>query len=476
MFCRKSNFMKVLLIAVSIGTSSSCKIASQNASELYDDEDSPEIQRYKKFKPHTCESSKATQFKNSRAEITKPITVKTEIQNVFGTQGAQATYGVIYDPSATEDLKKFIPVAFESRGNSRAIICEVKPARIYFLLQPTAAQDMQKLDSRPYDWRKVGLSFEGHKKIIDDMNNAGIQGEPQRLQFYYDAFKATQAGQDRPRDGFPQEKTTFFGQMGDDVKLVTHCGKTSRAEWGGRDYVEQRAHLLNEFFIYRLLNEWKTTTIKTSVLEITYVDANTLVPKVFEGRNSAPAFLRESRSKLASRCGLLPEKTPTTARDEVSYLQADFLNRLFISLDFSTEGHNSEFMFNDQGVKFVTTYDFDLSGLWTETYAKNPGTVEQNAEKFRNFLNGKNGDEKYLSQVLYFLSKMKKISKKVEEIEHFIDPNSPPEQKKFVRWLKAFEPVLRGFVENNRATNGPFIEAVERFHSRTQNEAADPEG
>ncbi|MEI8025857.1 MAG: hypothetical protein WCI18_05885 [Pseudomonadota bacterium] len=482
----KTSHLKLYSLLLVMASTYACKFRNDQASDLLGEADSPEIQKYKQLKPRSCESSKAELFKNKKAEIPKKIMIKTDIDNVFKIQGAASTFGVIYDPSAALEINKFIPVAFEGRGNSRASLCEMKPSRIYFMLQPSSPEDIQKLALRPQgrmgadNWKTIGIAPETHKKIIDDMNASGIQGDQKRRQFYYDAFVASQVNQTVPKDGFPQDKSSFFGQVGDDLKLVTHCGKTTQAEWGGKDYPEQQAHLLNEFYIYRLLNEWKSTIIKTSLLDITYVRAASQEAMDFEGHSSALGFLRESRTKLANRCGLLselPANTGNAGRDEVSFTQANFLNHLFVSLDYSADfAHNSENIYDSSGKEFVTTYDFDLSGIWSETYFKNPGTIEQNAENFKDFLSEKIGDEKYLTQVLFVLGKMKKINDKIDKIEAVINPNAAPEQKKFVRWIKAFEPVLRGFVESHRATHGPYIEAVEKFQAKSQNEQPDPEG
>ena len=482
----KINHLKHGLLILVMVSTHGCKLRNDAASDLVAEVDSPEIQKYKQLKPRSCEASKANIFKNRNAEIPKKITIKTDIDKVFRVRGAQSTYGVIFDPSAALDINKFIPVAFEGRGNSRASLCEMKPSRVYFMLQPSSPEDIQKLALRAKErmgadnWKSIGIAPETHKKIIDDMNAGGVQGDQKRLQFYYDAFVASQVNQTIPKDGFPQGKSTFFEQVGDDLKLVTHCGKANQKEWGGQDYAEQKAHLLNEFYIYRLLNEWKSTIIKTSLLDITYVGAASQEAMDFEGHSSALGFLRESRTKLANRCGLVSEKSANVAnagRDEVSFAQSVFLNNLFVSLDYSVDNaHNSENIYDTSGKEFVTTYDFDLSGLWSETYFKNPGTIEQNAENFKNFLTQRVGDDKYLTQVLFVLGKMKKVTDKIDKIEAVINPKATPEQKKFVRWIKAFEPVLRGFVENHRATHGAYIEAVEKFQAKSQNEQVDPEG
>ena len=190
----KKSHLKLYSLLLVMASTYACKFRNDQASDLLGEADSPEIQKYKQLKPRSCESSKAELFKNKKAEIPKKIMIKTDIDKVFKIQGAASTFGVIYDPSAALEINKFIPVAFEGRGNSRASLCEMKPSRIYFMLQPSSPEDIQKLALRPQgrmgadNWKTIGIAPETHKKIIDDMNASGIQGDQKRLQFYYDAL------------------------------------------------------------------------------------------------------------------------------------------------------------------------------------------------------------------------------------------------------------------------------------------------
>jgi hypothetical protein len=460
----------LLSVVVSTNFLLSCKSRTEDEFSLLADAGPAAV--YEANKPRKCESSEATMFKNTTAEVLKPITIKGEVKEIF--QNAVGHYAVIMNPNSANDLQKFIPVFIEKRGNSRGTYCEMKPTRIKFMLQPADPKLKAKLAKRKDNWQGIGITPEDHAKLVESLPKGS---DAEKLQAYYDGFIASQNGRGQPGDGFAQEKTNFFGQMGDDVKFVTHCGKSEWEELSGKDYKTQKEHLLNEFYIYRILNDFKTTIIKTSLVEVTYE-----LPKLgdklsFEGNTNVVGFLRESRSRLADRCDLLTEGAGN-GTDEVSVVQSDFLNNLFVSLDYGLQGHNTEMLYDKAGKKVYSTYDFDLSGIWTETYFKNPGTIEEKAQKFATFINDRADNVTVVSQVMFILGKMPKIKKKIEVAEKAINPREAKDKQKFVRWINAFEPVMVEFIKNSREKHGPLIEAIEVIQKReqAQDKKPDPEG
>ena len=457
-----------------LGSSSiltSCK--SRPAEDFNLLADNGPIAIYDANKPRKCESSEATMFKNSNAEILKPITIKGQVKDIF--QNAVPHYAVIMNSNENNDLKKFIPVFIEKRGNSRGSHCEMKPTRIKFMLQPADPKLKAKLAKRQDEWGSTGIGPEEHEKIIASFPQGA--SDDQKLQAYYDAFMAITNGRGEPGEGFAQEKTTFFGQMGNDVKLVTHCGKASWEELSGPDYKTQREHLLNEFYIYRILNDFKTTIIKSSLLDITYEEPKLGDKLNFDGNTNVVGFLRESRSRLAERCGLKTEG-PGVETNEVSVQQSDFLNNLFRSLDYGLQGHNTELLYDTDGKAVYSTYDFDLSGIWTETYFKNPGKIAVQAQRFGEFLAQRAGNVTIISQAMFVIGKLPKIKKKIAEAEKVINPRAAKDAQKFVKWIEAFEPVLVDFINKSRADNGPFIEAIEaqQKKDKVKENRPDPEG
>jgi hypothetical protein len=469
--------MKWRLLSVSMSVGICVNLSSACKSNLKEDSlelaASGPIAIYEANKPRKCEPSKATLFKNSKAEILKPITIKGEVKEIF--LKANGHYAVIMNPNADTDAMKFIPVFIEKRGNSRADYCEMKPARIKFMLQPSSAELKAKLAKRKDNWQTIGVSPEEHSKLIELLPK-GASNE-QKLQAYYEEFISLRKGGAAPEEGFPQEKISFFGQMGDDVKLVTHCGKGEVEELGGPDYKTQREHLLNEFYIYRILNDFKTTFIKTSLLDITYEQPSLGEKMSFEGNTNVVGFLRESKSRLADRCSLNVEGK-TKGHNMVSVQQNHFMSNLIASKDYQLNGHNSEILFDSEGKAVYSTYDFDLSGIWGEIFVKNPGTIEDNAKRFSEFLGQKADNITILSQSLFVIGQIKKIRSKIEDAEKVINPKAAKDKQKFVRWINAYEPVLVDFINKNRVNHSEFIDAVEAYQkvNQAKESAFDPEG
>lgn len=459
------------------GLTHSCKTSLEEDS-LLRAADTPEVALYKSLKPRTCESSESSMFKNSIAEVAKPITIKGDIDAIFRSH--KPNYAVILNPNSKDDESKFIPVFIENRGNSRASYCEIKPVRIKFMLQPADPKLISKLAKREDDWKKVGISHEAHQKIISGF--AAGMSDSEKLQAYYNAFIESQPKDNTAGVGFAQAKDSFFGQMGNDVKFVTHCGKPSGFPvLGGPNYEVQREHLLNEFYIYRIINEFKTTIIKSSLLEVTYELANAPGNAVsFDGTTKVLGFLRESKTRLADRCDLLTRHEQGVREDNaISRVQSDFINNLFVSLDYGLDfEHNTELLYDAEGRSVYSTYDFDLSGIWTEEYGKNPGPIEDQAVRFRDsFLASYIGNETMISQVLFIIGKMAKIKAKIEVAEKTINPRASASKKKFVRWIEAFEPVLVDFIAKNEATHGAFIAAVKahQVKNKRKDDAPEPE-
>ncbi|MEI6398406.1 MAG: hypothetical protein WCO71_06530, partial [Pseudomonadota bacterium] len=281
--------------------------------------------------------------------------------------------------------------------------------------------------------------------------------------------------------GFKQDKDQFFSQMGDDVKLVTHCGKTGWDAISGVDYPGQRDRILYEFFIYRVLNELKTSIIKTSMLDITYVKSNTQDPMPIGDGNSAVGFFRESKEKMASRCKLLGKKPAANgSADAASAVQGDLIEHLLVNGDYSLAGgHNSEVLFDDKGNQYYSPYDFDLSGVVTDTYFKNSGPILQKAEAFKQFMKNTDGNEIMIAQVMYFMGKLDKIKEDIVNAEKLLSPTGAGNGKKLSAWLDLFAPILKDYVERNRPTKTAYINGIEGYiekHKKKDNAPVDGPG
>jgi hypothetical protein len=450
-------------LAIALTFIASCKSRVSEDFSLLADVEFSSV--YESSKPRKCEASKATMFKNSTSELEKPITIKGNVTDIF--KNAKPQFAVIMDHRASSDARRFVPVYIENRGNTRGTDCEIKPVRIKFMLHPSDAELKAKLALRRDNWKATGITSEEHSRIISSFPQGS--SNDQKLQLYYDAFIASQNGRPAPENGFSQDKDSFFGQMGDDVKLVTHCGKAEWEELSALTYKLQRERLLNEFYIYRILNELKTVIIKISLLGLTYEEARSSQKLTFDGQTNVIGFLRESRSKLASRCGLNEEPLNASPDvDIVSETQTKLFNQFVLSLDYNfnqaqsnRNSHNIEILYDPKGNKKVySSYDFDLNGIWKEHYDLPEDTYKDSARKFGVFLGTYVGNPIMIPQVTYLLSKLEKIKQKIATAEKVINANANEKEKKFVAWIAEFEPILYEFINLNRKDHGALIDAI----------------
>ncbi len=463
--------LKALAVATMLLSLAACRTAD---SALKDGEPEPvdpaapvdpNVAKYKQFKPLKCASSKATLFKKGAPETPKHIAIKTNFDAVFSQ--SSTAYGVIMNIDATDPLLKFIPVYTEKRGNSRGTYCELKPLRFTYLLQPKEDAIRQKLVAAGVDLTR-GVTPEAHAKIMEDMTAANLPGDAEKLQFYYDRLIAAMQGQPTPAIGFPQDSTSMFFRTGDDIKFVTHCGKTTWPELSGLNYHEQRKRLLGEFYLYRIVDEFKSTFIKTSIADVSYYPHASNEPMDFEGNKAVVSFFRESKSRMADRCDLKSEP-PTPGQNfpanKVSVTQAEFVNNLLDSLDFVLQGnHNTESIYS-ASESYYSPYDYDLAGVLTDTYFKNAGDWPVKRARFKQFLAQRLNNEFVIAQVMNFLGKLPKVKVQITQGEKAMYGAEENPANRLSRWLTEFEPELRAYIEANRAANGPYIAAIEALQA-----------
>lgn len=458
---------RALCVAAAIAfVTSACRTTEPGAqSAVKDDEVAPEVAKYKTMKPRKCAKSKAPLFKDETEAKPPRLILKSDLKTAF-LSPANWKPGVVYVEGAANDTYRFIPVIIERRGNSRGDYCEFKPLRFTFLLQPADPARRAELEAAGKgDWT-IGVTPQKHAEILGEL--AALPSVEAKVQHYHDKLAALMAGKPLPANGFPQEKGSLFHKVGDDIKLVTHCGKAQGwPEIGGPDYPAQHKRLMLEYALYKVLDEFDTAIIDTAAATFKYYGAADATPMLFDGKDEAISFFREPKTQLAERCDLKPDRDPAGpagAGDAVSAQQGPFINYFTASLDFAIFGHNYENLFGPANAIFYSPYDFDLSGVITETYFKNPGPITAQAERFKTFLAGKENNEIVLSQVLFLLNKMPKLRAVASKYEKDIygDAELPANGRRLTAWFDHFEPLLKAYVEKHRATTfAPYITAVE---------------
>jgi len=256
----------------------------------------------------------------------------------------------------------FSPIRFETRGNSRFLSCEYKPIRLSFL--DAAIEKNIETEIGPY-----------------------VRDKPAYLQSYMTELKTLYAN-----DLIPESQPEgLFSRIGDDVKLVTHCGKSKWPVVGGDTPEIYNDRLFGELLTYQIVGALNTVTLRTRLAEITYLNADGSVIDTFWG------FFRENPSSLAERCGLLKEagdkpvdRSLGSISSEVTSFYAEFINELISNKDYRVPSHNIKTLYRDSGdtvQPVYLAYDFDLNGILVPHYFKNQGVaLDKMAANFATFV------------------------------------------------------------------------------------------
>ncbi len=326
--------------------------------------------------------------------------------------------------SGGEGGRVHLPVFIKDRGHSRRDFCEWVPLRIIFL----DPELRQRLEER--------VPPEGDR--------------PLRM---YRELKRLRKG--RPPDRGVAQKGDLFRKLGDDIKLVTHCGKSSWKRVGGDTRKEQEARLLQEYYIYQVLDQLGSVTLKTRLAEITYrgPDGGVMLTR--------KAFFREPRSRLAKRCGLSKRPWPGVVErgiDATSWFQLELFNRFVYFRDYGRDGRNVNMLYRKDGWIFTGPYDFDLSGIIVPDYRPNGASLEENLRSyFGPWIAYHEGDERAVVQVFHIVKRRDRMRRVLEQ--SLLDPER---RAHMLGWFDSYMAVLERFIETSRRLLPELVEELER--------------
>ena len=249
----------------------------------------------------------------------------------------------------TDDI---LPVSISTRGYRRKTSCEVKPLRLTF------------------------LDPDIHKKVNENITYASSSNqnndETLPLSNFYNELNELYSMSELIENksiGISQ-KINIFEKLGDDIKIVTHCGKGSLynyAYWksnqvvGGETNEVQDQKLLFEYYMYKILETFNTTVPKVRLANITYINSN---GAIIETR---PAFFREPTNNIRKRCDLNKSTTTPFALDSFEVAKNRIIFKLiqsFISgwdYSFKIPLRNIKVVYKDNGSPIYVAYDFDLT-------------------------------------------------------------------------------------------------------------------
>ena len=288
---------------------------------------------YAAYLPRQCEENPSPLFRGVQpndvfeAELISNFDLLNSVTSTASPQKAVMRY--IDDNGAT----RFVGALVRESGNLRAN-CEYKPLRMEF----ESEQLMARIEA----------------EVARDA------GERDQHFAIYKKYLST-PGEASEKKGIPQQGN-IFSHLGDDMKIITHCGVHNWSRVGGANKKEQRTHLLQEFLLYQLLKVFETTTFQTRLAKLTYRNADGRTLGTF------PAFFREPKSELAQRCGLRIDKNMKGDVNKISYLSFHLLNFITMNEEFEFPRHNVGNLKDNTGVRFLIAQDFDLSELSNPDY------------------------------------------------------------------------------------------------------------
>jgi len=381
---------------------------------------------YNKYKRVKCKQSKSPLFQASASDVLKMEMladfnyINTE---TYSDEGGDSGIILYWDKSGEAHN---IPVFIKDRGNSRRDTCEWVPLRILFESQ----------------------------KVQDELN--GLLGEmpdnEKKMVKLYELLKLKRKAE--PFIDGVSQKNNVFSKLGDDIKLVSHCGKSEWKRVGGETKEQQERRILLEYYIYRILNELHTTTLKTRLAEITYRDPT--------GKEmlTRKAFFREPVGKMAKRCGLSRKKYPGVEYgdfDAVSLFQLELYNKFIYSNDYEIEERNTITLYSKDGSRYLAPYDFDLIGIIVPDYRPNGKSVEQfRVEDFQPWVQAQEGSEMAIVQISIMLNKKSKMRNVITNAVL-----AKADKEMLLNWFDSYMVVLEDFMEKSKKTNPDLVKGLE---------------
>ncbi len=369
----------------------------------------------KNYRPLQCKDSSSPLFQAAPNDVLK-LEIISDFSHInkeiYSETGGDSAIILYQGKNGTSG---FLPVFIKDRGHSRRDFCEWVPLRIIF--------------EDPIIKKKL------------DQTLKGMSPDKESLVKLYNELKTLRKGKSFNK-GYSQGEN-LFSNLGDDIKLVTHCGKSSWKRVGGETQQEQEKRLLQEYYIYQVLDQLHSVTLKTRLAEITYRDpeGNILLTR--------KAFFREPKSRLAKRCGLSKRPYPGVESkdiDDLSWFQLQLYNEFVYFKDYGRDGRNINMLYREDGKIFVGPYDFDLSGIIVPDYRPNSASLEDNLQHyFQSWIKYHDGDEMAAVQI-FFMVANKNNMRKVLENSLLNGKN----KKHMLNWFDSYMAVLEQFVETNQ--------------------------
>lgn len=377
-------------------------------------------------KTRICQSPRSKVYAADTAFDKLEVTLLTDYAtlNTLHKGDGQTVRGVLRVFNKAKNVSEIQPVVLSARGNSRGDSCEAPPFRMQFLKE------------------------EIKTNIETSLTGANIS--PDQAEYLKEYYKQLSAAPiNTQSDDIASVEKGILAHLGDDIKVVTHCGKSK--DWdmiGGADEASQNERLLAEYTIYKLLDTLKLPVEATRLVNLMYLNSDG-TPAYTRADGTAAtklAFFREPPKSIGARCGLLSKLDPNTnypnsgTDDQDSVNFTNFINNFVLNADYGLYGHNMNILYDVTGKSVHGAYDFDLSGIIKDGYFKNASDFKYQSNKMMQHLKSSPRDSvlPIVSRVVEQESAMKSIIAASEV--------SGDMKARFMTWFAVSFPELKAFL------------------------------
>lgn len=367
----------------------------------------------------TCARAKSPLYykKHVNDHVNVKIITDYTALNVRMNMKPQKAVVAVEDAAGKVDV---FPAMIAQRGKSRRSYCAAPPLRLIFV------------DAKIRESAEKTLVMMGIQPDAADY-----------LKRYYDLYSTIQVADTGEGSG-----TGIFSKLGDDVKLVTHCGDAPGwGALGGPTEEAQNQRVLAEYYLYEMLGLLEMTVETVRLSHLIYLDQDgkpVYSPNDGQGNpvDYKLGFFREPPRSIAKRCGLetkQPAGVGMAIDDAVSAFQVKAVNTFAINSDYGLYGHNMNIFWDKNGKRYFGPYDYDLSGVIRPGpggfYA---GAIENSIgyEKkellvptIKRFLKAKQGMQSILDQTLLSVEQKKKfeawLNSYMDQLEALMKKHEP---------------------------------------------------
>lgn len=270
------------------------------------------------------------------------------------------------------------------------------------LLKVTMEMDIDALidGKKTNDFLPAKFSFVNKNGIMTDWDiEVRVRGRYRRMTCEFPPLKLKFPKKEMKAEGFGKHN---------DVKLVTHCMDSKKAE----------ETLFREYLTYQLYAKLTNVSFRTQLISITYRDSNT------GAETDTYGILIEDSDELAERLNSKDCEDcfglPASEYDRSNLQIHDLFQYMISNTDWSVSmARNLKIMQPEStdGRKLVAPYDFDFSGVVNAEYAKPNADIQQKNVRERIYIGANWSAAEWSQTIDLFKAKYQEIMTTVDQFE-----------------------------------------------------------